>query len=238
MSGAAAWMPFYVGDYLGDTQRLTTEQHGAYLLLMLDYWRNGPPPDDDQILQQITKLDRAAWKRNRSTLERMFQIEGGEWHHKRIDRELVNAETNAERRSSKAKAAAEARWNNAASNAPSNAKGMPQALPVECPPPSPSSGKKNTPDKSGVSRTSRGSRLPDDFDPPAEWIEWAMKKRSWHREEALDECECFVRYWQARPGREACKLDWSKTWQNWVTNSRRVASTQKQDLAATWDFMP
>jgi uncharacterized protein YdaU (DUF1376 family) len=131
---SSAWMPFYVGDYLGDTQRLTTEQHGAYLLLILDYWRNGPAPDDDAVLQQITKLERAAWKRHRAALARMFKIEEGEWRHKRIDHELVEAEANAERRSSKALKAAQARWGNAPSNAPS----MPGAKLVECPPQSPS----------------------------------------------------------------------------------------------------
>lgn len=130
---ATAWMPFYVGDYLGDTQRLTTEQHGAYLLLILDYWRNGPAPDDDAVLQQITKLERSAWRKHRSALERLFQVSDGEWRHKRIDQELVSAQSNAERRSSKAKVAAQARWE----NAPRNASGMPQALPEECPPQSP-----------------------------------------------------------------------------------------------------
>lgn len=67
----------------------------------------------------------------------------------------------------------------------------------------------------------RGSRLPDDFEPPEDWIAWAMAKRGWGRSEAIDECECFARHWQSKPGREATKLDWAKTWQNWAVNSRR-----------------
>lgn len=136
---ASAWMPFYIGDYLGDTQRLTTEQHGAYLLLILDYWRNGPAPDDDAVLQQITKLDKVGWKRCRPALSRLFQIADGEWRHKRIEKELAKAQANAERRSEKASKAAQARWGESPKDAGSNAPSMPQALLGECPPQSPSS---------------------------------------------------------------------------------------------------
>lgn len=73
-------------------------------------------------------------------------------------------------------------------------------------------------------KSGKGTRLADDFEPPADWIDWAVKKRGWSRAEATEECECFARYWQAKPGREACKLDWPKTWQNWVANSRRQTS--------------
>lgn len=135
---AEAWMPLYVGDYLGDTQRLTTEQHGAYILLILDYWRNGPAPDDDAVLQSITKLDRAAWKRNRPALLRLFRVVDGHWTHKRIEQEIENAKANQDRRSSKAKKAAQARWGDSSGDAQGNAPSMPQALPDECPPPSPS----------------------------------------------------------------------------------------------------
>jgi len=135
---ASAWMPFYIGDYLGDTQRLTTEQHGAYLLLILDYWRNGPAPDDDAVLQQITKLDSKGWKRCRPSISRLFKIVDHEWRHKRIDAELVKAKANAERRSEKASKAAQARWGECPKDAASNAQSMPQALLGECPPQSPS----------------------------------------------------------------------------------------------------
>jgi hypothetical protein len=67
----------------------------------------------------------------------------------------------------------------------------------------------------------RGTRLAEDFEAPDDWIAWAVERRGWSKSDARDEAECFARYWQAKPGREACKLDWPKTWQNWVANSRR-----------------
>jgi uncharacterized protein YdaU (DUF1376 family) len=79
------WMPLYVGDYLGDTGHLTTAQHGAYLLLMMHYWRKGELPDDDRQLSQITKLPVNTWCEYRTTLQDFF-YEG--WKHKRIDAEL------------------------------------------------------------------------------------------------------------------------------------------------------
>ena len=127
------WMPLYIGDYIADTGRLTTEQHGAYFLLMMDYWRNGPPPDDDQVLAQITRLSVDAWSIARAKLEIFFSIDSGTWKQKRLDEELIMAKKNKEAAQSKAKAAAEARWGN--KNAPSIA----QALQEECPSPSPSS---------------------------------------------------------------------------------------------------
>lgn len=80
------WMPLYVGDYLGDTGHLTTIQHGAYLLLMMHYWRKGQLPDDDRQLSKITKLPLKAWGEYRPILQEFFN-EG--WKHKRIDAELA-----------------------------------------------------------------------------------------------------------------------------------------------------
>lgn len=132
------WMPLFIGAYLADTQRLSTEQHGAYLLLIMDYWMNGAPPDDDEELAQITKLSLAAWKKTKAKITKFFNLTEGRWYHKRIEKELEAAKQNKSKAVEKAKAAAAARWakNNpeqslehASGNATSNAPSMLQALP-------------------------------------------------------------------------------------------------------------
>jgi uncharacterized protein YdaU (DUF1376 family) len=89
------WMPLYVGDYLGDTGHPTTAQHGAYLLLMMHYWRKGELPDDDRQLSKITKLPLKTWCDYRATLQDFFH-EG--WKHKRIDAELARMVRVSEKR--------------------------------------------------------------------------------------------------------------------------------------------
>lgn len=134
---ADIWMPLYIGDYLADTMHLTTEQHGAYLLLLMAYWKNGGPlPGNDSALASICRLSGDAWSNARAMLVHFFSVdsESGTWRHGRIDQELGDAAGNKERRVSKAKAAAEARW---AKDAKRNAPSMPEALPGECPSPSP-----------------------------------------------------------------------------------------------------
>ena len=89
------WMPLYVGDYLGDTGHLTTAQHGAYLLLMMHYWRKGELPDDDRQLAKITKLTRKTWCEYRPILQDFFH---SGWKHKRIDAELERVMRVSEKR--------------------------------------------------------------------------------------------------------------------------------------------
>lgn len=69
--------------------------------------------------------------------------------------------------------------------------------------------------------STRGQRLPNDWQAPDEWINWAVNTRHWRPDDAREEAELFANYWQARSGSGAAKLDWKKTWMNWVRNSRR-----------------
>lgn len=68
----------------------------------------------------------------------------------------------------------------------------------------------------------RGTRLPNDWFLPAEWGRWASQEAGWPRERILLEAATFADYWQSLPGAKATKLDWEKTWRNWV---RRAASS-------------
>ena len=95
---ADVWFPFYPSDYLKDTQRLTTEQHGAYLLLILDCWNHGgQTSDDDEDLASVTKMPLEAWQRARRKLACLFLQEEGQWGHKRVRAELAKAARMADR---------------------------------------------------------------------------------------------------------------------------------------------
>lgn len=97
-----AWMPLYLDDYLADTGHLSTLEHGAYLLLIMHYWRNGGLPDDERMIARIARLTKDEWAESRDVLGSMF---GDGWTHKRIDAELTKADEIIAKR----KAAADAR---------------------------------------------------------------------------------------------------------------------------------
>ena len=86
---ATPWMPLYVADYLADTQHLSTEEHGAYLLLLLHHWRQGQLPTDDERLARIAKLSVKDWLRIRPTIAEFFD---SEWRQKRAEFEREKAE--------------------------------------------------------------------------------------------------------------------------------------------------
>lgn len=62
----------------------------------------------------------------------------------------------------------------------------------------------------------RGSRLPEDWELPDDWRQWALVNCPATSPDLVErEAMIFANYWQSQPGQKACKLDWSKTWKNW-----------------------
>lgn len=86
---ALPYMRLYIADYLADTAHLSATEHGAYLLLIMNYWQTGKPlPADDGKLARIARLTPDEWTRHGAVLAEFFHDQDGHWHHKRIDEEL------------------------------------------------------------------------------------------------------------------------------------------------------
>jgi uncharacterized protein YdaU (DUF1376 family) len=116
------WMPVFIGDYLADTMHLSTEQHGAYLLLLFHLWRKGSLRDDDAELAKISGLSTKAWSAHRDVLAEFFKVGNGLWQHGRVEKERTRVAARQQAKASKAKLAASARWGK------KNASGNAQAL--------------------------------------------------------------------------------------------------------------
>ncbi|MGE5566180.1 MAG: YdaU family protein [Parcubacteria group bacterium] len=82
-------MQLYVADYLGDTRHLSTEQHGAYLLLLMAMWRaGGRLPNEAGKLARIVGLTKAKWLRMEADILAFFEPADGEITHGRIEKEM------------------------------------------------------------------------------------------------------------------------------------------------------
>lgn len=102
----STWLPLNIGDYQKNTQRLNTEEHGAYLLLIMDYWMNGPIPNDKKTLKNITKISA---KKLQNVLA-FFEEKEGKLYHERIEADKIEAEENQRAKKERTAAATAARW--------------------------------------------------------------------------------------------------------------------------------
>jgi len=217
-----AWMPLWIGAYLADTMRLTTVQHGAYLLLLIAYWRERAPlPDDDEELRSITKLDRAEWKRQRPVLAKFFKIEDGVWWHKRVEQEMAAADARSKKASEKAAKAAGARWGASGKHADSDAPSIPTSNAPEileqCPTPSPI-----TPSLRSGDKRAKALPRPEDVAEQtwADWLQLRKTKKAPVTATVLDGAraeagkagltlERFLAIWCTR-GSQGLQADWLK----------------------------
>lgn len=65
----------------------------------------------------------------------------------------------------------------------------------------------------------RGTRLPDDWLPSPALIEWARNEERIGEAELNRETEKFCDYWISQPGQKGVKLDWGRTFKNWIRRS-------------------
>jgi uncharacterized protein YdaU (DUF1376 family) len=95
MSKAPA-MPMYWDAYLADTTHLTTEEHGAYMLLLAAMWRrNAWVPDDDKDNARILGLTPAKWRKIKARLIETvsgFRVEDGKITQEKLQKTWENTQ--------------------------------------------------------------------------------------------------------------------------------------------------
>jgi hypothetical protein len=72
-------LPLDCGEYIGSTTLLTTEQHGACLLILMATWSR-PLRDDDEALARVSRMTKTRFARHiRPAIEEYFEIADGYW---------------------------------------------------------------------------------------------------------------------------------------------------------------
>lgn len=206
---ALPYMQLYVAEYLADTAHLNAAQHGAYLLLIMNYWQRGKPLKNcNERLANVARMSSEEWAINKKAIEEFFTVTDEEWVHRRIEADLerVNAKSNKAKES--AKASVKQRGSSVRSaNATTNAE-RPQIY----------TDTDKEEDKESKKVSNKGSRfaltsLPD------EWKEFCIQERpDLDPEKLFDE---FADYWRGVPGSKGRKLDWAATWRNRVRDKWR-----------------
>jgi uncharacterized protein YdaU (DUF1376 family) len=107
MAKVDIWMPVYIGDYLRDTQDLTAEEHGVYILLLMHYWQRKGDVGSD--VKRLAIAARSSVEITQCVLDSYFILEDGKYKNKRADEELKAASV----RSESARDNARKRWDNA-----------------------------------------------------------------------------------------------------------------------------
>lgn len=107
------WMPLLVDKYLGDTTHLSTEQHGAYLLLLMSMWKkDGSLSDNDVQLAQMAKLSPAKWKAMRPIVidGLLLYSDGERVTQKRLTAELARSKAHTNAKAEAGAKGAAKRW--------------------------------------------------------------------------------------------------------------------------------
>lgn len=238
------WMPLYIADYHETTRGLSAAEHGAYLLLLMEYWVNEKLPHEDNRLARIAAMTLEEWAAAKPTIQSFFTAD---WRHKRLDEELRRViDVSNKRRQAGAKgghiasvkASAPAQDQaNVDANAHANSKQKeeqegcnsqhtshytshtspttPRTSEREASA-APTNALRSMAKRAGVyPPTKRATRLPEDW-------KLSHKNTDHAREEGLSEVQmereakAFRNFWHAKAGKDAAKMNWDATWHNWV----------------------
>lgn len=220
-------MPMYIGDYLRDTRHLSTIEHGAYFLLIMDAWTHGGLlPGDEKRLARIAGMSPKEWAASRDALLDFFTFTPDGYRHGRVDEELARANALNAQRSEAGKASAAKRWGTG--NEPDNetVTGVitdPSVSSQRKDAPSPSPSQSEDKSSSNDTRKKRLAMKPDDVDADV-WSDFQRlrkDKRAPLTETALKGIvtQATKAGWSLNDAlRECCERGWQGFKAEWVNN--------------------
>lgn len=167
-------LTLWTDAYLSDTRHLSTLEHGAYLLLLMEAWRrpNCDLPDDDKILARLAGLERDEWAEIKDVVLAFWKRDGRSktWSQKRLLLERDKARVRSRSQSDKAaKRWKDAKKQDAAAmpgECPANASTATATAHIEEEPNGPSSAREQIGDVPKPSRkAAEPTPLPEGFEP-------------------------------------------------------------------------
>ena len=210
------WYPRYTGDYRSATADFTTEEIGAYDLLLDHYWDNqGPITSEMFRLRIITKLSSHKARVCLPKILRKFVLKDGKYFNRRMDAEIAKANDISGKRAE----AAQERWD---ANAPASAKELHTQPQPQL-------------HKSKIKSGTRRARIPADWELSDNLRDYCRTKLP--NSDPDEVAESFKTYWmgEGRP-----KANWDAAFQTWVrrdaereqkpkqTNAERVAESARR----------
>lgn len=199
----------HLGDYAKDTGHLSALEHGVYTLLLDWYYSNERPIPAEKAI----RIARGNPEETESVLREYFHLTAEGWVHHYADREIAEYHRRAEINRATGKLGGRPKKN------PEKTETVSTANPEITLATShkPVAIIKEAKAKADAPSAKRGQRLPTAWEPSDSDVEFAVGRRVNWREEL----ETFRDFWLSKSGADACKLDWSATWRNWIRRSRQ-----------------
>jgi uncharacterized protein YdaU (DUF1376 family) len=215
----APYMQLYVGDYLGDTRHLTTEQHGAYLLLLMAMWSSeGELPNDESKLARMAGVGIAKWRKIGPDVMEFFTVEGAFISQKRLKKEREKWELKSAARREAGKRGGDAKALKEKEPHVANAIPIATILPQQNPSiyhiPDSREEKKDEAIASSKEKA-KATRLSKTWVPSFDPHEFGSELNL-TTADVTDQMARFRDYWASKPGAAGTKLDWDATLRNWL----------------------
>jgi uncharacterized protein YdaU (DUF1376 family) len=227
--GKPPYFPFYVNDFAADgvVECMTTEQVGAYALLLCKAWYQEPAgtiPDDDATLCRWSRLTPERWSQVKAGVVAAFKPgEDGRLHQKRMEVEYAKLTRLLKAKSAGGKKGAKNRW--------SEPTQTPNGIPTQKPTCRP----KRKPDGSvdGIENT-RAFDSDSNSDSPPGGVGGAGGRG---RRRPGPEGDGFAEFWMAYP-RKTAKADarraWAKIGPTPELRAVMLAALERQKHSADW----